>query len=171
LFRSGPSVAGPFVGRCLTRLAVPRFHLPLIEPDKRICRIRLSEKASRVRPRKALSQDGAVQTHQHFGRACDTATDAACPAREQPRRGRPERQCVQLVDELVASFAWSCSAVYSSWTGFGVARLIANLRSFATCCAASNQGPFPPPALPGFGGTTDPSATLPGPACPSRASG
>src|SRR5262249_32361418 len=34
-----------------------------------------------------------------------------------------------------------------------------------------NGGPFPPPALPGFGGTTDLSATPPGPACPSRASG
>ncbi len=34
-----------------------------------------------------------------------------------------------------------------------------------------NQGPFPPPALPGFPGTTDPSATSSGPACPSRESG
>src|SRR5262245_54637709 len=31
-----------------------------------------------------------------------------------------------------------------------------------------NQGPFPPPALPGFAGTTDPSATPRGLACPSR---
>ena len=35
----------------------------------------------------------------------------------------------------------------------------------------SNQGFFPPPALPGLRGTTSPSATLPGPACPSRGSG
>ena len=28
-----------------------RFHVPLIEPDGRISRIRLSDKASRVRPR------------------------------------------------------------------------------------------------------------------------
>src|SRR5579863_4567315 len=34
-----------------------------------------------------------------------------------------------------------------------------------------NQGPFPPPALPGFLGTTDLSATLCRPACPSRAAG
>ncbi len=66
---------------------------------------------------------------------------------------------------------WPCSAVCSFWTLAGVARLIANLPSLATCCAAFNQGPFPPPALPGFVGTTDPSATPPGPACPSRASG
>src|SRR5207245_7714315 len=34
-----------------------------------------------------------------------------------------------------------------------------------------NQGPFPPPALPGFNGTTSLSATPARPACPSRASG
>jgi hypothetical protein len=34
-----------------------------------------------------------------------------------------------------------------------------------------NQGPFPPPALPGFPGTTGLSATPRRPACPSRASG
>jgi hypothetical protein len=34
-----------------------------------------------------------------------------------------------------------------------------------------NSGPFPPPELPGFRGTTSLSATPPGPACPSRASG
>jgi hypothetical protein len=31
-----------------------------------------------------------------------------------------------------------------------------------------NQGPFPLPALPGFAGTTDPSATPHGLTCPSR---
>ena len=30
-----------------------RFHIPLIEPDVRISRIRLSEETSRFRPRKA----------------------------------------------------------------------------------------------------------------------
>ena len=34
-----------------------------------------------------------------------------------------------------------------------------------------NSGPFPRPALPGVRGTTSLSATPPGPACPSRASG
>ena len=44
-FRFGLSVAGPFVCRCLTSLTMLRFHIPLIEPDVRISRIRLSEKA------------------------------------------------------------------------------------------------------------------------------
>ena len=42
-FRQGLSVAGSFVCRCLTSPAMPRFHLPLIEPDGRISRIRLSD--------------------------------------------------------------------------------------------------------------------------------
>src|SRR5688572_11492864 len=35
-----------------------RFHTPLIEPDRRFSRIRLSEKGSRVRPRKAAGPRG-----------------------------------------------------------------------------------------------------------------
>src|SRR5205823_12087118 len=38
-------LAGAFVCRCLTNAAMLRFHTPLIEPDRRISRIRLSEKA------------------------------------------------------------------------------------------------------------------------------
>ncbi len=34
LFRLGLSVAGSFVYRCLTSLAMLRFHSPLIEPDE-----------------------------------------------------------------------------------------------------------------------------------------
>jgi hypothetical protein len=48
-------LSGPFVCRCLTSGTLPRFHLPLIEPDKRISRIRLSEKASRLLGRVAPS--------------------------------------------------------------------------------------------------------------------
>jgi hypothetical protein len=44
-FRLGLSVAGPFVGRCLTSLAVLRFHSPLIKLDGRFSRIQLSDKA------------------------------------------------------------------------------------------------------------------------------
>ena len=45
------SVAAPFVWRCLSGLAVAPFPHPLIEPDMRIARIRLSDKTSRLRPR------------------------------------------------------------------------------------------------------------------------
>jgi len=36
-------VAGPFGCRCLTSYSMPRFHFPLIEPDVRSYRIRLSD--------------------------------------------------------------------------------------------------------------------------------
>ena len=52
--RSGLSVSSPFGIRCLTSQTVLRFHIPLIEPDVRISHIRLSDKASRVRPREAV---------------------------------------------------------------------------------------------------------------------
>ena len=35
-----------------------RFHTPLIEPDMRICRIRLSDKTSRLRPRHVVPKPG-----------------------------------------------------------------------------------------------------------------
>src|SRR5262249_340179 len=42
---------------------------------------------------------------------------------------------------------------------------------FPRRAASLNSGPFPPPELPGFPGTTSLSATPGGPACPSRESG
>ena len=45
-FRLDLSVAGPFVRRCLTSLAVLRFHSPLIKLDRRFSRIQLSDKAT-----------------------------------------------------------------------------------------------------------------------------
>ncbi len=42
---------------------------------------------------------------------------------------------------------------------------------FPRRAAFLNSGPFPPPELPGFLGTTSLSATPGGPACPSRESG
>ena len=50
-FRFGLSVAGPFVCRCLTSPTMLRFHFPLIKPDVRFSRIRLSDKGSCCRPR------------------------------------------------------------------------------------------------------------------------
>ncbi len=56
MWRSGVEEArlfsDPFGCRCLTRFSVPCFHTPLIKPDVRISRIRLSDKDSRFRPRK-----------------------------------------------------------------------------------------------------------------------
>ena len=43
-------LAGPFVCRCLTSPPVLRFHIPLIEPDVRVSRIRLSDKVLTLSP-------------------------------------------------------------------------------------------------------------------------
>ena len=45
------SVAASFVWRCLVVQPWLRFHIPLIEPDMQISRIRLSDKTSRLHPR------------------------------------------------------------------------------------------------------------------------
>jgi hypothetical protein len=47
-------------------LAAPcfRFHIPLIEPDRRVARIRLSEKVSRCRPREAIRSHGEADEAQ-----------------------------------------------------------------------------------------------------------
>ncbi len=58
MWRGG--LGGPINSR-----SVLRFHIPLIEPDLRISRIRLSDKDSCVRPRKVARlhfQPGQAQT-------------------------------------------------------------------------------------------------------------
>jgi hypothetical protein len=53
---AGASIASP----CF------RFHIPLIEPDVRISRFRLSEKGSRCRPREIARPLGKADKAQHF---------------------------------------------------------------------------------------------------------
>jgi hypothetical protein len=53
-FRWGLSVPDPFGCRCLNIPIMLRFHIPLIEPDRRISRIRLSDKTSCFCPRKVV---------------------------------------------------------------------------------------------------------------------
>ena len=56
-------VARPFVCECHKISAMLRFHIPLIKPDVRISRIRLSDKDSRVRSREvALDPTKSDQT-------------------------------------------------------------------------------------------------------------
>jgi hypothetical protein len=55
--RLGVSVSAPFVWRCLSgRGRDPCFHIPLIEPDWRVWRIRLPDKLSCLRPRQVTRQ-------------------------------------------------------------------------------------------------------------------
>jgi hypothetical protein len=65
-------VTRPFVCGCLTSCTMLRFHIPLIKPDVRVSRIRLSDKDSRVRTREVtLGPTQADQSEvkvQVFGR-------------------------------------------------------------------------------------------------------
>jgi hypothetical protein len=45
---------------------MPRLHLPLIEPDVRICRIRLSDKDARLRTREASRTSLEPEQAQHL---------------------------------------------------------------------------------------------------------
>ena len=56
LLSAGASIATP----CF------RFHIPLIEPDMQISRIRLSEKGSRCRPREIARPLAKAAKAQHF---------------------------------------------------------------------------------------------------------
>ena len=59
--------AGAFASRCLTSPAMLRFHIPLIEPDVRISRIRLSDKDSRFRPREVAREHREPQQTERLG--------------------------------------------------------------------------------------------------------
>ena len=85
LSSGGASLAQPWL----------RFHIPLIEPDMQISLIRLSDKASRLRPRLAAAARGqayqanmAVQVREWIGPAPsspDLVLETQPPA--QPHRG------------------------------------------------------------------------------------
>jgi hypothetical protein len=58
--RSDISVSASSVWRCLSGSTWLRFHIPLIEPDMQISRIRLSDKTSRLHPRHVTPKGGQV---------------------------------------------------------------------------------------------------------------
>ena len=60
-------LSGTFVSRCLTSPTMLRFHIPLIEPDVRISRIRLSDKDSRFRPREVAREHREPQQTERLG--------------------------------------------------------------------------------------------------------
>ncbi len=60
--RTLSTVAASFVWRCRNQESMTRFHIPLIEPDMQISRIRLSDKISHLYPRRAVPSRG--QTHE-----------------------------------------------------------------------------------------------------------
>jgi hypothetical protein len=96
LSSGGASLAQPWL----------RFHIPLIEPDVQISRIRLSDKASRLRPRLAAPARGqtyqadmAVQVREWIAPAPsspDLVLEAQPPA--QPHRGVGVESAIRRCD-------------------------------------------------------------------------
>ena len=106
--------------------------------------------------------------------ACDTATDAAAgshnPAAEAPV---PQATAARLARTDSPELP-SLSHVAPPGVSEPVPGRSGSHQSpspFLLLAPLSTQGPFPPPALPGFISTTGLSATPTGPACPSRESG
>ena len=83
-----------------------RFHIPLIEPDRRISRIRLSDKTSRLHPRhvvpkpaQAYESEVPVKVREWISPALaspDLVLDAQPPA--QPHRGVVVERSIRLGD-------------------------------------------------------------------------
>ena len=85
-------MAGSFVCRCLTSPTMLRLHTPLIEPDVRFSRFRLSDKVSRFRPRAVAGQrreaGEAVGLIQCLVRVTGPSAPEASAALSPPQRFR-----------------------------------------------------------------------------------
>ena len=98
-------VAGPFGVPVPDYLSLPRLHLPLIEPDRQISRIRLSDKTSRLHPRhvvpkpaQAYEPEVPVKVREWISSALaspDLVLEAQPPA--QPHSGVVIERPVRLV--------------------------------------------------------------------------
>ena len=142
-----------------------RFHIPLIEPDLQDFRIRLSDKTSCLRTRKVVS------------------TEPNQPPGPWHPGGLWLSAVLKTDDDALAgdtlfpdhnpgpSFASACGAFRSSRAPAEFTRVAPISYALLLPTPALNQGPFPPPALPGFLSNTGLSATPSRPVCPSPAPG
>jgi hypothetical protein len=104
LSSGGASLAQPWL----------RFHIPLIEPDVQISRIRLSDKASRLRPRLTVPPRGqadqakvAIQVREWIGPALpmpDLVLETQPPT--QPHRGVVVESAIRPRDRANVKSSW-----------------------------------------------------------------
>ena len=163
--RSSLSVAAPFVWRCLDSSTIT----PFPHPPHRTGQADL--------PHPALGQDilpSHTEGHEQrldqppgpCARASSGRIDDSQPPISPPagNLGSPDQR-------PGSPFASACGAFRNAHTSSEFHRVAPISRALSLPTPALNQGPFPPPALPGLLGTTGLSATPSRPACPSRASG
>ena len=130
----------------------------------RIARIRLSDKTACFRPRKVAYANDHGETA-----VCAPSSRSHGTFRNHSRRPLPASGVPRSKFESFLRFHMVCISQRLKIPEF---RRVTPISSPSSLPAfALNQGSFPPPALPGFSGTTSPSATPSRPACPSRASG
>ena len=158
--------------------------LPLIKPDMRISRIRLSDKNSRVRPRKAADTFAEQDETQLLIRGCEGESCRPLPRILCLRATTLEADRLRAFSEATLQPMWAIEAKLRRSLRFGAQRPPQRLNHILEFVGSSpisrlsplrtltlNQGPFPPSALPEIPGTTGLSATPTNPACPSRESG
>jgi len=141
---------------------MPRFHRPLIEPDRQISRIRLSDKTSCFRPREVADASAEGVTAE----CAISAPSSMTLCRHYRRRPLPAGGFLELRFESSLRFHMVCSSQLLKKTP--ELRRVAPISTPSLLRASAlNQGSFPPPALPGFSGTTSLSATPRRPTYPS----
>jgi len=130
-----------------------RFHILLVEPDRPISGIRLSDKTHNLRTRKVIR------------RSPDPQHEAVLPRRAATKHSAHNRQCHHLGGHSLPEkkpgsfFASACDAFRSFRTLPEFHRVAPISCASLLSAPVLNQGPFPPPALPGFSSITSLSAT------------
>src|SRR6059058_4682990 len=129
--RSNISVAAPFVWRCLTGSAMAPFHIPLIEPDRRIYRIRLSDKTARLHPRRAATKLGQAYEPEVLVKVREWIGSALAPPDFVLEAQPPAQPHSRVVVEHPIRFAGVSNAKVIGPSAQRVVQLIHALRGWA----------------------------------------
>jgi len=100
------SVSGPFGAGARVAAPLPRFHFPLVEPNVRYLRIRLSDRNSCGRPREVAGQRRQVDQPERlvqvlFREACiPIAADLVFVAQPQAARESPTTMAIPSAESF-----------------------------------------------------------------------
>ena len=151
--RTGLSVPAPFVWRCLTSRTIT----PFPHPSHRTGHAEL--------PHPALGQDACLRPRKVSCRPPAHRTGPCCPGGQRPDELQTTASVapwasIRSPDRNPSSlFASACGAFRSCRTLQEFPRVTPISRASPLSAPVLNGGPFPPPALPGFPGSTGLSAT------------
>jgi hypothetical protein len=151
--RFGLSVSAPFVWRCLTSRTIT----PFPHPPHRTGHAEL--------PHPALGQDTHLRTRKVRHRPTDHRTGPCYPSVQPTGRTASNRQRHLLGGRSLPGADSGFFLRFGMWClprlphRLGVPRVAPISRASPLSAPVLNQGPFPPPALPGFLSTTGLSAT------------